>query len=317
VGLLEQVAVHAVLAPSSHNSQPWIIQVEDGALAIRADRSRALPVTDPEGRELLISCGAAVLNARIAAAHLGGAVEWRAFPEPGDPDLLARLRVGDAPPGSADGAMLFAAIANRRTYRRDFADRQVAPALVTELEGCARDEGARLRLLGSAERAVVTALIGEGNRAQWADPAWRRELAHWLRSRRSGDGLTVPAVVAPLVRRVVTRLDRGARVARRDRRRAERAPVLAVLETVGDAPEDWLAAGQALERVLLRAAASGLQASFLNQPVQVGELRPRLRVAAGGDGHPQLVLRLGYPGKPVPASPRRSVVAARSAPGPS
>jgi hypothetical protein len=309
VGLLEQIAVHAVLAPSSHNSQPWVIQVEDGALIIRADRAKSLTVTDPEGRELMISCGAAVLNARVAAAHLGGTVEWRAFPDPTDPDLLARLRVGEEVPGSADGAMLFGAIANRRTYRRDFADRQVAPALATELEGCARDEGARLLVLGSSERAVVTALIGEGNRIQWADPAWRRELAHWLRSRRSGDGLTVPAAVAPLVRRTVARLDLGARVARRDRRLAERAPVLAVLETEGDAPEDWLTAGQALERVLLRATASGMQASFLNQPVQVAELRPRLRMATGGHGHPQLVLRLGYPGKPVPAPPRRSVVA--------
>jgi Nitroreductase family len=315
VGVLEQAAVHAVLAPSSHNSQPWTIGVEAEVLTVRADRSRALPVTDPDGRELVISCGAALLNARVAAAQLAGGAEWQAFPDPGDPDLLARLRVGEAVPGSADGAMLFDAIPKRRTYRLDFAERQVAPPLVTELSGCARDEGARLRVLGSAERPVVTALIGEGNRAQWADGDWRRELAAWLRSRRMGDGLTVPAVVAPLVRQVVTRIDLGAQVARRDQRLAESAPVLALLETAGDAPEDWLAAGQALERLLLRAAASGLQASFLNQPVQVDALRPRLRTAAGGEGHPQLVLRLGYPGKPVPATPRRPLL--RSAPGPS
>jgi hypothetical protein len=308
VGILEQVAVHAVLAPSSHNSQPWAIGVDANSLTIRADRTMALPVTDPQGRELVISCGAALLNARVAAGQLAGAVEWQVFPDSADPDLFARLRVGEELPGSVDDSLLFAAIENRRTYRRDFADRQVAPALVTELEGCARDEGAHLRVLGSAERAVVTELIGDGDRIQWADAAWRRELAAWMRSRRSGDGLTVPAPVAPLVRGAVARLDLGARVARRDMRLAERAPLLAVLQTDADSPEDWLAAGQALERVLLRAAATGLQASFLNQPVQVAELRPRLRAATSDARQPQLVLRFGYPGKPVPAPPRRSVV---------
>jgi hypothetical protein len=302
---LEDVAEYAALAPSSHNSQPWIIGCDEQTLTIRADRARALPVTDPDGRELAISCGAALMNARVAAAHLVGAVDVQAFPDPADPDLLARLRVEGGVPGSADDAELFAAIPRRHTYRRPFARREVPPALGTQLEDAARTEGARLTVLDAPRRAAIAALVDEGDRMQWSTPDWRAELARWLRPRGRGDGLTVPAAVAPLARLAVTRLDLGPRMARRDRELAERAPVLAVLETPGDAPADWLAAGQALELALLRAAGGGLQASFLNQPVQVSELRPRLRSAAGCEGMPQLVLRVGYPEREAPASPRR------------
>ena len=71
----------AVQAPSSHNTQPWLFRVEDGAVHLLADRTRALPVNDPDDRELTISCGCALLNLRVAAATgwrlPGSPLRWR------------------------------------------------------------------------------------------------------------------------------------------------------------------------------------------------------------------------------------------------
>lgn len=80
-------------------------------------------------------------------------------------------------------------------------------------------------------------------------------------------------------------------------------PLLAVLTTPGDRPLDWLRAGQALQRVLLVATAQGLSASFLNQPLDLRDMRHR-RNPHHRRGHPQMIIRLGY-GPYVARPPRR------------
>jgi hypothetical protein len=99
--------------------------------------------------------------------------------------------------------------------------------------------------------------------------------------------------------------DMGGGRAAQDRQLAEGSPVLAVLGTQTDTPVEWLGAGQALGWVLLRARSEGVWASYLNQPIEVPELRPRLRETVGASGLPQLLLRLGY-GPEVKPTPRRS-----------
>jgi hypothetical protein len=100
--------------------------------------------------------------------------------------------------------------------------------------------------------------------------------------------------------------DWGNGQAARDQQLAQGSPVLPVSGTDGDSPTGWLAAGQALSHVLLRARAEGVWASFLNQPIEVPELRPRLSALLDQPGFPQLLMRLGY-GPEVQATPRRRV----------
>jgi hypothetical protein len=92
----------------------------------------------------------------------------------------------------------------------------------------------------------------------------------------------------------------------RDQQLAAGAPVLAVLGTFNDTPGDWFAAGLAIERVLLEACASGLQTSFVNQPIEIPALRARLCRTLGRTDFPQVVIRMGY-GDPVSFTPRRNV----------
>jgi hypothetical protein len=126
------------LAPSSHNTQPWIFRVDGGRLDVLADRSRALPVNDPHDRELTISVAAAVFNARVAVEHAGRQLDVEVLPDPDEPDLLARgTLMGAAPTGDA---ALFAAIRDRRTYRKPFAARPVPQGVLNDLIGAAAAE---------------------------------------------------------------------------------------------------------------------------------------------------------------------------------
>lgn len=294
----------AVLAPSSHNTQPWIFTATDSAILLHADRTRALPVNDPYDRELTISCAAALFNLRAAAAHRGVPLTVQLFPDPADPDCLAKATPADH--ANPEEALLALSIDRRRTYRHRFTPQPVPDAILAELLAAARVEGAALSpVFTEANRHALAALIAEGDALQWANPSWRRELAAWMHPRRDGDGLTVPGLLAPVAQLVVRSFDMGGGVAAKDRELADGSPVLAVLSTPGDEPADWMAAGQALERVLLLATHHGLQASYLNQPVEVPTLRAKLQDLIRA-GVPQLVLRLGNPTHELPATPRRS-----------
>jgi nitroreductase len=302
---LAKLVQQAMLAPSSHNTQPWRFRVADDTIYLYADRSRALPMNDPDDRELTMSCGCALLNLRVAAAAAGLQAALEILPDGSEPDLLAAVQLRQSAERHQPEAELSALTGSRHTYRRSFDKTHVDDEIVAELCAAARTEGAWLRRLVGEQVNEAAALVARGGAAQWADRRWREELAQWMRPRRSGDGLTLPGVVAPLARMVVRNIDMGKAVAARDRRLAQESPVLAILGTAGDTRRDWLAAGQALERVLLTARRWGLQASFLNQPVQVSALRSRLQQLAATTGFPQMLIRLGVPSEEPGATPRR------------
>ena len=301
-----QLLQAAILAPSSHNTQPWKFRLHDGGIELWADRTRALPVNDPDDRELTISCSCALFNLRVAAAHAEVPVHISLLPDPHNNDLLANVEMAASSTVSPDLAELQEAMGHRRTYRKAFAERVVPTRLTEALVHAAAQEHAWLQpISGATARHAVAALVAEGDAAQWANPSWRRELAMWMHPKRRGDGMTVPGLAVPVAQAVVRTFDMGHGVGAKDQQLADASPLLAVLGTDADGPEHWLLAGQALQRVLLVAYGLGLQASYLNQPVQVPGLRPKLQDLMGRTGFPQVLLRLGYPADTLPASPRR------------
>lgn len=302
--LFERLAAAAVLAPSSHNTQPWRIAHGGDHVDVLADRLRALPVNDPYDRELVISCGCAVFNLEVAADSVGLAPRLQAFPDGPGSDLLARVLLVDACAEPGPHAPLERAIAARRTWRGAVEPTPPGPALQARLAEAAAHHGVRLSTLQGDARIDAAALVDEGDRTQWADPSWRRELALWMHPRRLGDGLTVPAAAAPVARALVRAADMGRSVGHRDREAVAEAPWLGVLTTVADRPADWLAAGRALQHLLLEAERDGFQAGYYNQPLQVAPLRPRLGALVDGV-FPQVMFRLARPAGVAHAAPRR------------
>src|SRR5919199_4185350 len=111
---------YAVLAPSGHNTQPWLFKLSDDRVELYADRTRGLPVVDPEDRALIISCGAALFYLRIALRHSGYAGEVETFPDLEPPDLLARVRLGEEQEATEEEHSLFRAIQKRHSNRQSF-----------------------------------------------------------------------------------------------------------------------------------------------------------------------------------------------------
>lgn len=305
---------YAVLAPSNHNTQPWKFKVRGNSLEIYADRTRQLHVTDPDDRQLLISCGCALFHLRVAIWHFGFLDRTLVLPVPGDPDLLARVSLGDEDAPTPRQEALFAAIPKRRTNRQLFRDDPLPDELKHELVKSAEREGAWLHFADDrGQRNAIADLIAEGDRQQWASKRFRLELAAWLHpndgdardgipnsAQNAGDLLSVAGPI------VIRTFDLGEGQAAKDRDIAAYSPGLVVLGTDADGPAAWLAAGQALDRVLLCARAGEVWASYLDQPIEVPALRPKVTEVIGRAGHAQIILRLGY-GPNLNPTPRRTV----------
>lgn len=298
----KELLEYAVLAPSGHNAQPWLFQFnEQNDLLLIADRTRALPVVDPYDREMTISCGALLDHLEITAQAHGRGVKIDICPNVADDDILARVRMG------ADDAQnmqdLFAAIQTRRTTRAKFEDRTLPDDLAVQCQDIADQFGMELTLISDIDRrSAIADLVAEGDRIQFSDPSFRRELAAWVHSRRgasqdgmSGSGFGMPDILSPIGALVIRTFDIGNGIAAGDKNKIlEGSPTLAVFSSPGDTPDNWMQTGRALSRVLLTLAANGVTASYLNPPVELTLHRPKLQSIVGSIGTPQLLMRFGY-----------------------
>jgi nitroreductase len=281
--LLGAVAA-AIRAPSIHNTQPWLFRLAGDAVEVHADPHRQLPVADPDGRALRVSCGAAVFNLRVALERAGHASSV-CLTGAADGLLATVEAVGRRAP-SPQGLALYEAILRRHSNRCAFLERSVQLDVRAELVAAARAEGGWLDLiLGPDGLDMVARLVRAADRVLVANPAYRREVAAWTRTDDdAADG--------------IPRRAQGPGV--------ESEPLVGVLSGPSDSPCDDVAAGQALQRVLLTATRLGLSSSLMSQPIEVPSAREQLRIGLRRPGSPHMLLRFGYgvPGRPTP---RRSV----------
>jgi hypothetical protein len=302
------------LAPSVHNTQPWSCQVVGTTIEIRADRSRALAVIDPHGRELTISCGAAIEFGYIAVRGLGWECKVLVAPDPADGDLLAVLQIGGQRSTQPNERELFDAIPRRYTDRGSYEPATISPELAAVLSHGVGLRGAWLRMLDhDGDRLAVIQALTSAEATEAADPAYRDELTAWLRSDSSPDGIPVSALSN------VSESGRVSDVPQRDFTGADDHPhpggdvpptverdTLVMIGTRDESPLAWVQAGRALGWLLLRLTVAGLSSQPLGQAMDLESSRLRLAQQIGLIGHVQFLLRTGD-GHGAPSTGRRPV----------
>jgi len=296
-------------APSVHNTQPWRWRIDGQRIELRADRSRQLSVSDPDGRNLTISCGAALHHIQVAAAGLGRLALVERLPDPLDPDLLAVIDVAEQRAATPADVDLLEALDQRVTDRRRFTSWPVPPERLADLASLAQRWAARvLPLTGSAARATVERLVDEAIGAQQLDPRFAAEQERWI-ARSTVDG--VPPSALPQQTHPTERRDRF-------ERRTEPVPAHGVVEatdgilaicTAHDTPLAWLDAGETLSALWLRATQAGFSLVPLSQVIEVEETRSALILNVFFEmAKPQLLVRIGWQEvtrTSLPRTPRR------------
>jgi hypothetical protein len=311
---VEWVLTQAGRAPSIHNTQPWRFAWDGTTFTLTADTARGLPAADPDSRELVLSCGAALFNLRLALRKLGRCSTMALLPDPTDPRVLARLTVTEAVPATPAEDRLAAAIPRRHTHRGDFDDRPISPELAVRLQQAAAAQGAELHYVHDpGQRGKIEHLAREAEWAQAANDRVREELAAWTplpgTSRRDG----IPAAAYPAGHRappatVATRdFDAGRGVGGLDAPTPVTSLLLAILTTPEDLEGSWLQAGMSLAAVLNTAAERWAFAAIDSQIIEVAPLRAELRRELATSAYPQLLLQLGHAAL-APTTPRRAAV---------
>jgi nitroreductase len=294
----------AARAPSVHNTQPWRFQVSEHAIELYRDTSRQL-LEDPAGREMLISCGAALYGLRLGIRSLGYRPLVEPFPEAGQRRLLARVRLGAAAAMTPDERRMLQAVPHRHTHRGPFEPGPLPEGLLARLQDDVTSEGATLVVIEAGPGyQKLTSILAAWSRVQDRYPASRvglqsrAEAERWTREAGSQARDGVPAHAFPAAAgrepgRLPQRdfdLGRGWGLLPSG---GPPAPVTAILVTPGDGEEDWLRAGQGLQRLLLRAASQWVFASLQTQPLQVTSVRAQIRSGMVLPGSPQLLVQLG------------------------
>ena len=319
---LFQVIRIAQLAPSVHNTQPWVFWIRaDDRMELRASVSgpagpdllgpdRRLLAADPLSRELAISCGAALYNLRLAFRVMGHDVAVWLLPDlANDSSLLASIEIvtGRIQRPTVKEQKLYSTIPQRHTNRSPFTDEAIHPPVMQAMKRAAYLEEGWLRTL---DRTQADKWVRAATRADMKleeDTGYVAELRRWTRDRKAGAGVPTAAVGAFGTRGDAPVRDYG--LDARPGERFERHPQLLALSTDGDQPVDWLRAGQALQRVLLTATLHGVSASFLTQPMELSDHQDESRrwpwrwpfVEV-----PQMVLRVGYATRPAALTSRRN-----------
>ena len=304
------VLTMATQAPSVHNSQPWHWRVGSESLHLYADPSRHLPRTDPDCRDMLVSCGAALHHCTVALASMGWHATVQRLPDPADPHHLAALTVESQRPDDLD-VMLAAAVARRRTDRRTFGSWPVPWGDIALMGARAARAGVMLRQIDLIPQ--LSAIVAESVSQHSADPDYLGELSAWSGRRGSVTGVPAsstpgPQPGAPIPARVFAApaLDQPAQsVPSQDN------GVVLALGTESDDGLARLRAGEATSLVLLSATAMGLATCPVTEPLEIPETREAVRADVfGSSGFPQMLLRVGWAtvdADPLPATPRRPI----------
>lgn len=300
---------YATLAASSHNTQPWRFEISPDTIAILPDFTRRCTAVDPDDHHLFASLGCAAENLLIAgnAAGLKGSACF---------DAKTSGLIITFEPTTPNRSPLFDAILTRQCTRTAYDGRPLSAENLRLLSEAGQGNGVSVMLLTSEQqKKEIADFVAQANTIQFADTAWSAELRAWVRfnaldAMRTGDGLYGPVMGNPDVPawlgQLFMRLAFSSKSQnRKDRRNIHSASAIAVIHSNEDNPEHWMEAGRCYQRLALQAAALDLRTAFINQPVEVTELRPQFASYLGlGERRPDLVVRIGH-GPLSPKSLRR------------
>ncbi|WP_275080632.1 Acg family FMN-binding oxidoreductase [Mycolicibacter sinensis] len=285
----------ACRAPSLHNIQPWRWLFDGTALQLFLDPSRLLP-TDRAGREAIIGCGAALDHLRVALCATGLRADIERFPNPNDPNHLASIRFARLDHVTEGHRRQAAAIQERRSDRLPLQ----SPANWELFEPVLRDrldrydvhldvlpEDARPRLAQASQLAESLRLY---------DSTYHAELRRWTVPFAESAGIPYSALASAAEgdRVDIGRAFPAARHPERRVRIQQDQAVIVVLSTDTDSRAAALATGEALSVVLLEATMAGLATCPLTHLTEVQVAREIVETLVGGDGVPQILIRIGH-----------------------
>ena len=301
----------AVLAPSSHNTQPWRFQIENNRIDVLADPKRRLLVSDRNDRQLFISLGCAIENILTAAYCYGYGSEVIYFPDNSFDQAIASIELREDQETMAKDAFSLGSLINRVTNRGKY-KKDLPPENFLEKIQELADDRVRVDLLTGDKKNLAAEIAVEAAIEAMNDPEFRRELSSYVKNNftRSKTGIPcfgmgIPDPISLLAPFLIKYINLNKLSKKKDEDLLKNhTPAIIVLSTPTDTKEDWLRAGQVYEKINLEAYKIQLATAMWAAPIQISDFYRELQKVTNTDNRPQALFRLGYPVKEVRHSPR-------------
>ena len=308
---IKSLLQYGILAPSSHNSQPWAFKFGDDFIEIHADFKRKLSEGDKEGRMLYAGLGCSITNLKIAADYFGLAydLDYRLDPS----GLTAKMNFHG---GKEKSGEYFQAIAERRSNRNKYSDKPIPEAVLGELSSLNQEGSLRIDFITDQKlKSEIAAISSRAMKQVMSDRNFRKELASWLRTNLTikkdgmpGNGHGMPLLVSVAAPFILRHVDVSEVEAKKEKMRILNFPAVGVISSAQNNPENWLKTGELLEMVLLAAQSKGIDSAIRVASIENFQAREELKNALNlGNFTPQMLFGLGYAEKPAPHSPRRAL----------
>ncbi len=290
-------------ATSIFNQRPWDLRlVADDRVELYSDPDESLGKMLP--REVVISCGAALYNLRLAIKVAGRKPSVWLLPDldhhasllttvASEPTLLASIEVWSGHPDPPSDAQqeLYEAVWLRRTDRGPYRYVPVPPTILVEMETAAAEERAWLRTLPPRQRRQAFRALAAANKKINGERVLTERMSGLSRAQDDHYG---PAPADGQADKAPS-----TRPAWLEELEVELAPFensrqtqLMALSTDDDRPLDWLRAGEALQHALLTgtrysmSVAGGRSTAYRQQlyyaPLDVHHFLGRRRTAPSG-----------------------------------
>ncbi len=297
---------YAVLAPSSHNTQPWRFRVAGKRIDVFMDDERWLKVCDDDQRELHISVGCCLENLLVAAEHFGFGHQVEYLPDSANTMHAVAIDFGvDGTAATERDDSLFKMIPVRHTNHGEYDGRPIPEDVLKQLSGCCNEPEIQVQLTSDETiKQRVDEFVVRADAIEFADPAFRAELGYWI-----GQGVFGTSwLISKIGKLAVTHVNIGGSTAKKDSAVLMSSPILGLISSKNSNRETQIKVGQVYQRLSLLAASFGIWCQPMSQIVQVEEtkqevakLQPDLKL------FPQLPFRLGFAEPEKHRTPRRKV----------
>lgn len=296
---------YAILAPSTHNTQPWLFKITDNVCYIYYDKKYFLPEADPKGRDLYISMGCMLENLTIATKFFN-VFEVLETNKDLFTDHVATLKISKKTPlkFNEDYRKLLVAILKRKNARGFFS---ITPDGFDVVQKIVKDipieytKMISVTLISDKEKInKISNLTAEGLQTAYKSRSFRREMSKWMKNSLTKDkdglpgyALKMPLLLSFLLPTLVRYLDIGNFLGKINKKSLSSAPLIAVLSSSQSTPVVWIDVGRIAERIMLEINAQGLNTSIFVASIEIGNLHNKLREIVGINDEPQFLFAVG------------------------
>lgn len=302
----------AVLAPSSHNTQPWKFVVYDNEILLSPDFSRALPKSDSNHRQLFISLGCTLENIIIAADYYN--LETQIENSSGEGNAMRILFNEKEAVNNPNNNHLIFSIAKRQTSRGKY-ERKLPDNNFLELIKKIASEGVLIDVVSDEQKknAIADLVIYAGITAMNSHE-FRSELSNYIKSNITksplgmpGFTLGIPTPVSFIMSKAIKHFNLSKLSKKQDEDLLKKfTPLFGIISTKRDGKKDWIEAGRMYERIALESEKHKVKTAPLAAVVQTGNFYQDLQKIIGTAFRPQVFFRMGYCEKTFHNSPRLS-----------